>query len=424
MQTCARCFQVPQHCPGKGVAKKCEVQGGPKVLFIDHILDMWKRIGYSPDNATLSEIASHDSEEAGELQQQDGGDFTPGKRPVPATERFTGVQIKQFPRDIDHGEIVEFLVASGLPEKKKENITIMNNGTAIIKDLENGVCVALIQAIHGKKKFDKKLYCNGFIPLTPEKPEISAARSQSLTEIMQDVQAVGAHSEHTQEGELRADSGLPHTGQTVDIGDGGRVAAGAEGWQSLPDQKGDSGVEGREVALNGGHPLPGQVAGRVLSGHGQAEGSETPNLTFTDSFRSKLLDSCAPGSTTNSRRASFTSTWDLVGRHSKSLYNRTPEPNSLAADLLAAPSLKSAKSALLKDIADLTESLSDFNSCVESATDVSSSSDDGDTPAKPENKEFKSMNERKRCKKAKRKLLVTPDKEEFVKKLNNQKSPQ
>ena len=146
---------------------------------------------------------------------------------------------------------------------------------------------------------------------------------------------------------------------------------------------------------------------------------------LTNSPNFKLLQPCVSGSTSSLRRASFTSTSDLVGRYSKSLHNRVPEPNSLAADLLSVSSPKQSKLALLsRDIAGLTESLSDFNSCVESAADVSSSSDDSDIRQEPERKEFKSMNEKKRGRKAKRKLLVTPNKEEFLKKPNNQKTPQ
>ena len=35
--------------------------------------------------------------------------------------------------------------------------------------MENKDCLTLIQAIHGANHFERKLYCNGVIPLTPEK---------------------------------------------------------------------------------------------------------------------------------------------------------------------------------------------------------------------------------------------------------------
>ena len=47
-QTCGRCHETPRKCKGGGIAKKCELQGGVRVDFIDYILDLWKSIGYSP----------------------------------------------------------------------------------------------------------------------------------------------------------------------------------------------------------------------------------------------------------------------------------------------------------------------------------------------------------------------------------------
>ena len=119
-QTCARCFQTPQHCKGKGIARICEVEQGPKVEFTDHILALWKRIGYSPDCTDLPEVASLEPDDPGVqstgVKQQDGGSFTPHKGPVPDIAKYTGVSVKQFPKDLDHGRVVEFLVASGIPE--------------------------------------------------------------------------------------------------------------------------------------------------------------------------------------------------------------------------------------------------------------------------------------------------------------------
>ena len=47
-QTCARCFESATDCIGGGMAKKCEASGGTKADFVDHILQMWQKIGYTP----------------------------------------------------------------------------------------------------------------------------------------------------------------------------------------------------------------------------------------------------------------------------------------------------------------------------------------------------------------------------------------
>ena len=49
-QTYARCHQGPQQCRGKGIARRCEAE------FQAYILNLWKEVGYSPDNYNFSEI--------------------------------------------------------------------------------------------------------------------------------------------------------------------------------------------------------------------------------------------------------------------------------------------------------------------------------------------------------------------------------
>ena len=136
--------------------------------FTDYILDLWAKIEYSPEVDSLDNLLD-DNDAAGEPVCQEGGAFTPVKVAT-NPEKYKGVSIKPFPGDLDHGAIIEFLVQSGLPRDKKDNVNINNHGTATIKGLENNVCLDLIKNIHGKKNFERKLFCNGLIPLTPEKP--------------------------------------------------------------------------------------------------------------------------------------------------------------------------------------------------------------------------------------------------------------
>ena len=95
--------------------------------------------------------------------------------------------------------------------------------------------------------------------------------------------------------------------------------------------------------------------------------------------------------------------------------------NSLAAEILVTPklSLKSSSKSILANLADIQDSLSDFNSCIESS--AGSSSDEAEKVE--ENVEIRTANEKKRSKKKKRKLNLTPGKEQFLKKQNTQTSP-
>ena len=179
-QTYGRCHGTPQKCLGKGFARKCEAAGGVKIEFTDYILALWKRIGYFPSKDDLANINSEENEVEVE-QIVIGGTFTPVKVPSGPVEKYNGVRIKQFPRETDQGQIMEFLCLNGLPDVKKDNVIIRENGSVTIRDLDNDTCRNLIEAIHGKTHLDRKLYCNGIIPLTPEKIEPSNAASGPST---------------------------------------------------------------------------------------------------------------------------------------------------------------------------------------------------------------------------------------------------
>ena len=192
-QTCARCHEVSTYCPGGGIAKKCEAAGGNKVELGDHILNLWKKIGYSPGD--LEYAAAYDDH--GEALDQVAvsspkavGEFTPVKV-VSEPEKFSGVNIKQFPKNVDTGEVMEFLVRSGLPESNRENVVIKPNGHVSIGKLDNAVCRVLIGNIHNQRHFDRKLYCNGIIPLTPEK-QVSESSTEATLPTVSAATCVGA----------------------------------------------------------------------------------------------------------------------------------------------------------------------------------------------------------------------------------------
>ena len=151
MQTCARCLKPSRDCRGKGLARVCEAEGGNKEDFADYVTMMWEAIGYSPEGVLDPSTDFNQSE----VSPQFGGESTPVKSNS-SPDKFKGVSIKQFPREMDHGEILEFLVNKGLPELNKESITIGENGTVTARNLSNEVCLDLIKSIHGKTYFSMK----------------------------------------------------------------------------------------------------------------------------------------------------------------------------------------------------------------------------------------------------------------------------
>ena len=102
---------------------------------------------------------------------QEHQQFTPKKITSQDPAKFTGIRISSFSRNTDEGEIVEFLIKSGLTESYKDSISIKQNGTVIIETLPNSLCLQLIENIHSKIGLGKRLYCNGIVPRTPDKPD-------------------------------------------------------------------------------------------------------------------------------------------------------------------------------------------------------------------------------------------------------------
>ena len=344
-QTCARCLKTAQHCRGKGVAKKCEAEGGHRADFNNYILELWKQIGYSPRNEQEEDDAITDAEENNVTV---GEGFTPLKV-VSDPEKFTGVRIKNIPKDTDHGRIAEFIVLSGLPEDKRENITIDSNGSTTIKGLDNQECLTLISNIHWKKSFDRKLYCNGYIQLTPEKeaPQPSPTAATITPSLSSSNSPGGMKNIHpcSPARKLLSQSSF----QQVE----NEISGSNEATENLP------------VAAHTAKSIP------------EFQGSPT---------------SSPPDWSTSNLDWSEENDEALVRRYSLSLTDRTPPENSLAADILGAQLHNASqvhqqhvqqvpliKNSLMSSIKDIQEALSDFKSCnstTEESYSLSESNDD------------------------------------------------
>ena len=73
---------------------------------------------------------------------------------------------------------MKLLIESGLPESLKDNVAMGPKGQVNINGIGNEICLELIEKLHAKTFLGKKLYCNGVIPLTPEKSEMQPAVSE------------------------------------------------------------------------------------------------------------------------------------------------------------------------------------------------------------------------------------------------------
>ena len=329
-QTCGRCHEVPRNCTGGGIARKCDAEGGAKVEFSDHILALWKRIGYTPAN---SDIAVELEPERDEVVNS----FTPVKVPTGDQDKYAGVSIRQFPKDTDQGLVMEFLCRSGLPEDKKDTAVFKSNGVVTINDLDNNTSKVLIEAIHGNFEFGRRLYCNGVIPLTPQKqaqPDGTLASSD------------------------------PATSPTRPAATSSQVDANSE-------------------------DTPAPIELTTSPTVAPPSSSQVPAITLPP----------------NPKAPAFIA---ALEKFDQRIHSEEPSNNTVVR--------RHSFSTLLGDPKDPAEHLSDFGSCMSSSSDASSDDLSGEENIHSEG--FKTMNEKKRIEKNKRKFKLTPGKENFLKKPN------
>ena len=121
---------------------------------MEYISNLWHNIGYSPTEVHLD--SDLDDEH---YSCQVGGFFTSAKSIVENESVFSGVIIRSFRKEIDNGEIVEFLMQMGLSVSHKDDIIFKLNGTVLVNNLGPNECAELINAIHHKQYFGKVFFC-------------------------------------------------------------------------------------------------------------------------------------------------------------------------------------------------------------------------------------------------------------------------
>ena len=341
------------------------------------------------------------------VQEQEGGSFTPVKVNSDP-ELFKGVCIKTFQKETDHALIMEYLIRSGLDEKHKDDVSFKSNGSVIIKNLENSECKQLISAIHNNEQFGKKLFCNGFIPLTPEKGTEHSS-SSGLT-------AAGSSSSPSPP----VATSNPNKCEPVSAvsNDSACLPATCSPGCPTPSPSTCSSVPTGPVLAADTALASSSMTGKLgNSAHSVTElepGKASPTLSPNQS-----LLNLGAASVISELESSFglLSDLELVRRNSISM--KEIPPDSLAAEILTP---RERKKTHLNNIRDMSRKVSDFESCQSSLSSAISDSE-GSTTEHSEIQGFKTMNNKKRNYRQKRKASLTPRKEDFVKKQNKSSSP-
>ena len=386
-QTCARCHETPQQCPGKGMAKKCEAAGGPKIDLADHLLELWAKIGYSPKVNTLCDDVTLDDEEVVQ-QGLHGESFTPAKG-YSDPSLFKGVCIKTFPKDTDQGVIMEFLIKSGLDEKHMDDVTFNSNGSVSIKNMISSECTALISTIHNNEQFGRRLFCNGFIPLTPEKQDIP----------------VRVHPTGTSSPLTTGSSSPPSSSSAAWALSSTATCLSADSPATIVTTN----MTGSPITsiLFPPEPAPSKTSPTPTS---TGLSTSSPDQSFLGHGAASVI-------TELDHNLDLLSENDLARRHSLSM--RDIPPGSLADEIM---NLGVRRKSILGDIKDISRKFSDFESCHSALSSLGSDSDSS-TTEHSDLKIFQTMNNKKRGFKKKRKASLTPRKDEFLKKPNESNSP-
>ena len=145
-------------------------KNGERVKLIDHMRDHWREIGFEPN---LFELADDDINEVFEEETKGSQRFTPKKAPIVESdlETYSGVMVKNLPKEISEEDARKFLESKGMPEGHVFVVMRAGKGTTIeIEDLSKEHCAEVIKNLHEKRYFNQKIFCRGLKELiTPTK---------------------------------------------------------------------------------------------------------------------------------------------------------------------------------------------------------------------------------------------------------------
>ena len=129
----------------------------------------WADIEFSPETFELEFDENEAEEEAkAKVLIKNKAAFSPTierpSRTAQDMENYTGVNIKNLPKDIEQPSLLEFLFEAGLSETtKNSNIMLGDHGNVDISELDKDDCITLTMNIHKKVFFGRMLYCRPII---------------------------------------------------------------------------------------------------------------------------------------------------------------------------------------------------------------------------------------------------------------------
>jgi hypothetical protein len=183
-KTCGRCHQGQSGCPGGGLSKECEKEGGVRRLLTDHMRKLWAEINFTPTSFELPDEAEVDG--AGEEDTKDGDrPVTDTRAPAvnrpaistEAKEKLVALKINNLPLEITEEEVVKLLKERVKPDIESVNFemtrTERNTQVVIFSGLGPDDILAAVTKMDFKENKEKILgrpiYCKPMKNLTPTK---------------------------------------------------------------------------------------------------------------------------------------------------------------------------------------------------------------------------------------------------------------
>ena len=175
-----------QHCPGSGWARTCEEKDGLKVHLLEHMKTLWAKIGFQPSSFNMD--GNLEDDEMPRTVNIKENNFTPthkkNKLDNLEMEKFTGVVVGNFPKEIPETAVSSFLEEKGMPMGWKDiKIIRKHKNTCVeIENLEPQACKSIISEVDNKPFFDRKLYCSGMSNvISPVKPSDVTVEKPKIT---------------------------------------------------------------------------------------------------------------------------------------------------------------------------------------------------------------------------------------------------
>ena len=202
MKTCGRCHQGQADCPGGGISKECDKNGGPRKLLTEHMKKIWSEIGFTPTTFKLPENVAdaEDGQEAfkdGDKPMVEARD-PPVKQPEITKEKLTGITINNLPKNITEEDMLKFLKENVKKDLDIVNfeltaVTSRNNASlTVFSGLTPDEIVTTMDKIDfklGKEMFlERPLYCKALRTLTPSKEDAKKRKNSEEKEEAKDTE--------------------------------------------------------------------------------------------------------------------------------------------------------------------------------------------------------------------------------------------